>query len=154
MKRILVLKTNADLWLLTKRLYSRLLPAEEYSNIGSYQHFYAFKAVDKSSREGVYKGGVPFPDGSVVKDPNQIDYNSRLDCGAGLNLATLEWCSSYAAPYWDKNRIILKVKFNLDAICIPFISDGKFRVQQCEVIGQVDQRGRLIKKKVEEKKEE
>lgn len=145
MKRILVLKTRKDLRLLMRKLYPTLLSVDEYNEICHYNTLYAFKLVNRFSREGTINGGVAFCDGALVTDPKDLDYNPHNDCSTGLNIATLDWCKAHKG-HWQHERIILKVKFTLDHICIPYRTDGKFRVKGCEVIGQVDKRGYRVNK--------
>jgi hypothetical protein len=52
-------------------------------------------------------------------------------CGAGINLATLDWCINL----WQKDYKILICEFEAkDIVAVPIASDGKFRVKKCKVI--------------------
>ena len=55
------------------------------------------------------------------------------ECGAGINVATLNWCiSNHKQGY----RIFI-VEFTADDIAaIPIATDGKFRIFRCKVVGE------------------
>jgi hypothetical protein len=61
-------------------------------------------------------------------DPNE-------QCGAGIHVATLPW----VMREWRKGYKVLLVEFLADDIaCIPFGTDGKFRLHRCRVVGEKD----------------
>ncbi len=54
-------------------------------------------------------------------------------CGAGINLATLDWCMKE----WTPGRRILIAEFTAkDIASIPTATDGKFRVFRCKIVGE------------------
>ena len=68
----------------------------------------------------------------------ETDVNTDIfeHCGAGLNVATLEWC--VRDTNFDKDAIYLEVEFMpQDIVAIPFNTDGKFRVSKLTVIRKV-----------------
>ena len=55
------------------------------------------------------------------------------DCGCGVNVATLEWVQK------NTRGDVWKVRIPFGAlIIVPYISNGKFRTEQCELIEQID----------------
>jgi hypothetical protein len=93
----------------------------------------AYKLVN-SEMEGPYNGGVVYQKGEIasVEDANTDDVQQ---CGAGINIATLDWCMKE----WREGYHILIVEFMAkDIACIPIATDGKFRVHRCKVVGEKD----------------
>ncbi len=93
----------------------------------------AYKLVNKNL-EGIYQGGLKYEIGASleVRDANT---DPQEQCGAGINLATLPWC----IREWCKDRKILLCEFTAqDIACIPYGTDGKFRVHRCKVVGEKD----------------
>ena len=71
---------------------------------------------------------------SVKKE--DCDTNVSNGCGAGLNVASLEWC--LRDTKFDLTKTYIEVEFNVkDIVCIPFVSNGKFRVKKLKVIRKV-----------------
>lgn len=65
-----------------------------------------------------------------VSDANS---DPTLFCGAGINVATLDWCLSR----WREGFHIMIVEFTAaDIAVIPTATDGKFRLYRCEVVGE------------------
>ena len=91
----------------------------------------AYKIVN-SKNEGIYNGGITYTVGATIeeKDADIDEYNS---CGEGINLATLDWCIKEWKPGY---KILLAEFTKADIACIPVISDGKFRVFRCKIIGE------------------
>lgn len=59
--------------------------------------------------------------------------NPDDDCGAGINVATLDWC----LKEWREGYRVLLVEFEAsDIACIPTASDGKFRLHRCKVVAE------------------
>jgi hypothetical protein len=83
-------------------------------------------------------GGSPMQDNRIiyakgesysVKDGN---VDERIQCAAGLNVATLPWCLGESNKDDD---CIIEVEFLAkDILAIPFGTDGKFRVSKLKVI--------------------
>ena len=93
----------------------------------------AYKLVN-SSLEGPYNGGIKY-----LKDKTQKQSNCNTDeleqCGAGINLATLDWCMRE----WQPTYKILIAEFTAkDIVAIPIATDGKFRVKKCKIVGEKD----------------
>ena len=75
-------------------------------------------------------------------------YNDNIFelCGEGLNIASLEWCLQ--DTNYDLDKTYIEVEFDAkDIVCIPFASDGKFRVKKFKVIRK------LTKKEIKEEYE-
>ena len=93
----------------------------------------AYKLVDEKM-EGHCKGGLKYAKGKIVevKDAN-TDTNEH--CGAGVNLATLDW----VMREWREGYRILVAEFTAkDIASIPTGTDGKFRVFRCKIVGEKD----------------
>ncbi len=93
----------------------------------------AYKLVNEKW-EGLAYGGVPYKIGIRVKI-TEADTDPSHECGAGINVATLDWCMRE----WKKGYRILCVEFRPEDIaCIPTATDGRFRLIQCVPISEVD----------------
>jgi hypothetical protein len=91
----------------------------------------AYKLVDNKN-EGIYQGGLKYIIGETVEG-HDFNNDEEQDCGAGVNLATLDWC----IRLWRPNYKILVCEFDPQSdLCIPISSDGKFRVRKCKVIAE------------------
>jgi len=90
---------------------------------------------------GPFNGGVTYEIGKSYEEPNaNTDATER--CGAGLNVATLDWC----LREWREGYRVLLVEFTAaDIAAIPIATDGKFRVKRLVVVGEKDI-GALVKK--------
>ena len=63
----------------------------------------------------------------------QCDNNETLDCGAGLNVATLQWCLKETIN--NSAAEFIEVQFKVsDIVAVPYSSDGKFRVRELKVL--------------------
>jgi uncharacterized protein YjbI with pentapeptide repeats len=70
--------------------------------------------------------------GSVV-EADKVEVDEFADCGAGINLATLDWC----LREWRIGYRILIAEFeSSDIAAIPIAGDGKFRVTRCKIVGE------------------
>ena len=68
---------------------------------------------------------------------DDADTDDTVECGAGINVATLDWCMAH----WKPGYRILRVTFTAaDIAAIPMATDGKFRLHRCRVGGEVDLR--------------
>ena len=93
----------------------------------------AYKIVNNRF-EGIYRGGIKYKIGKVV-EVGKVNTDDTEQCGAGINLATLDWC----LREWQKYRHILICEFtSKDQLVIPVATDGKFRVKRCKVIREID----------------
>src|SRR3990167_4090239 len=93
----------------------------------------AYKLINKLG-EVPFNGGINYLIGENFVD-SDIDMNENLQCGKGINLATLDWCMKE----WKKDYLILVMEFRVEDIAaIPTATDGKFRVRQCKRVGEKD----------------
>jgi uncharacterized protein YjbI with pentapeptide repeats len=90
----------------------------------------AYKLVNEDM-EGIYNGGLKYEIGKTIK-VKEYNEDEHEHCGAGINLATLDWCLRYRN---DGNKIIICEFTAKDIVAIPIGSDGKFRVKKCKAIG-------------------
>lgn len=71
-----------------------------------------------------------------------VDMDQNENCAAGLHLATLRWCltewGGRIAPGKDrKYKLFLAETVKDDLTCVPFDTDGKFRVRQLRLLKTV-----------------
>ena len=68
--------------------------------------------------------------GSVISE--NVDPDRTNDCSYGINVSTLGWCrhNTKGQPLW-KVRIRL---IDLAHSCVPYNTDGRFRVGRCELM--------------------
>ena len=93
----------------------------------------AYKLVNKLG-EGPFNGGINYLIGENFVD-SDVDTDENLQCGKGINLATLDWCMKE----WKEGYRILVMEFRTEDIAaIPTATDGKFRVRQCKRVGEKD----------------
>ena len=93
----------------------------------------AYKVVNEKN-EGPYKGGIIYNVGKTYS-VKIYDTDENHACGAGINLATLDWC----IREWRVGHRILLVEFTAkDIVSIPIGSDGKFRVKKCKIVKRVN----------------
>ena len=93
----------------------------------------AYKLVN-AQNEGPFNGGLKYIVGTHVAVMNSST-DDMEQCAPGINLATLDWCMRE----WEDGYKILLAEFEAtDIAAIPFATDGKFRVHQCDIVGEVD----------------
>lgn len=93
----------------------------------------AYKLVN-AYFEGPYNGGIKYIEGENVVVDN-ADTDENIQCAAGINLATLDWCMNN----WISGYHILIAEFEAaDIAAIPTGTDGKFRVKKCQIVGKKD----------------
>jgi len=93
----------------------------------------AYKLVN-SMGEGPFNGGLKYEIG-VPLSVKKANRDVSEHCGAGINLATLDWCMRE----WQKGYRILICEFTAsDIAAIPTATDGKFRVTACTPVGEKD----------------
>ncbi len=91
----------------------------------------AYKLIN-SNFEGPFTGGIKYEIEKYYEVLN-ADTDDTADCGAGINLATLDWC----LKNYQKGYHIFLAEFEAkDIACIPIASDGKFRVHRCNIVGE------------------
>jgi len=62
--------------------------------------------------------------------------DERVECGAGLSLATLQWCLNDSL--FENNVSYIECQFTpADIVAIPFATDGKIRVKKLKVLREV-----------------
>ena len=92
----------------------------------------AYKLVDAKGRSPMQSSGkLTYRKGETVETEANADPN--LQCGAGINVASLDWC----LREWRSGWRVLVVEFTAkDIAAIPTGTDGKFRVTRCKVVGE------------------
>ena len=94
----------------------------------------AYKLVDSEYQSPIQSSGkLTYRVGETVEAKANTD--SRVDCGAGVNVATLPWCLSN----WRSGYRILVCEFKRSDIAAIPVGDGKFRVGKCKVVREIDQ---------------
>ena len=62
-----------------------------------------------------------------------FDSDKSSHCGAGLNVATLDWCLIDTNKNLD-GYVYIEVSFNSkDIVAIPYQTDGKFRIKKMKI---------------------
>lgn len=93
----------------------------------------AYKLINKHG-EGPFNGGIKY-DGAIDSFSVELfDKDENSQCGAGINLATLDWCMKE----WREDYRILLMEFFAADLVVPTLTDGKFRVRKCRRVGEVD----------------
>jgi hypothetical protein len=83
---------------------------------------------------GPFNGGLRYEIGKSVSVEN-ADTDVTKHRGAGINVATLDWCMRE----WREGYRILVVEFEAkDIAAIPTATDGKFRLHRCDVVAEKD----------------
>jgi len=94
----------------------------------------AYKLVDSEYRSPIQSSGkLTYRVGDTVKAKADTDPN--VQCGRGVNVATLPWCLSN----WRSGYRILVCEFKRSDIAAIPVGDGKFRVGKCKVVREIDQ---------------
>ena len=94
----------------------------------------AYKLVNADG-VGPFMGGITYRAGESYEVLGADTDESNVQCGPGINLATLDWCMSE----WRESYRILIAEFEAtDIAAIPTGSDGKFRVFHCKIVGEKD----------------
>ena len=83
---------------------------------------------------GPFYGGIVYTVGATVS-VSDADTDPAEHCGAGVNVATLDWC----LKEWQPGYRVLVLEFTAaDIACIPTATDGKFRLYRATVVGEKD----------------
>ena len=91
----------------------------------------AYKLV-REDGQGPYNGGITYEVGESY-EVEDADVDETVSCGAGINVATMDWCLGE----WQPGYKILIVSFTAkDIAAIPLGTDGKFRLHRCKVVGE------------------
>ena len=81
---------------------------------------------------GPFNGGMTYKVGQSYSVEN-ANTDETEQCGAGINLATMDWC----LKAWREGYRILVAEFTAkDIACIPTNTDGKWRVHRCKIVGE------------------
>ena len=96
-------------------------------------HIRLYKLVTEQGTGPTYTS-ITYKIGETYIEPN-ADTNVQIQCAAGLNLATLDWCMKE----WEEGYRILIAEFDAkDIAAIPTATDGKIRVKKCKIVGEKD----------------
>jgi hypothetical protein len=93
----------------------------------------AYKLV-RADGVGPFNGGITYEVGQTYSVAN-ANCDEFTECGAGINLATLDWCMREWRPGY---RILIAEFAAKDIAVIPIATDGKFRVHSCKIVGEKD----------------
>ena len=97
---------------------------------------WAYKLVNAEG-DGPFNGGINYLNHEVDEfKVDKFDADENAQCGAGINLATLDW----VMKEWKPGYRILIMEFFANEpagnLVIPTTTDGKFRVKQCQRVGE------------------
>jgi len=67
----------------------------------------------------------------------EYDFNENNQCGIGGNVATLMWCLKDDLRADEFIEVEFKVK---DIVAIPYLTDGKFRVNRLKVLRKINRK--------------
>ncbi len=114
-----------------------MTPAKQVEALMKKPTAVAFKATNSQGRPLHYPwADIVYEVGVVVMNPKGHDPTRSEPCSYGLNLAVMD----YLRRIYDASFIrLFVVEFDTASknVCIPFYSDGMFRVTQCKVIAEV-----------------
>ena len=91
----------------------------------------AYKLVGANG-EGIFNGGIKYEIGKSYEVKDALT-DTNVPCGAGINLATLDWCLEKLKPGC---RVLVAEFTAKDIAAIPTATDGKFRVYRCKIVGE------------------
>ena len=83
---------------------------------------------------GPFNGGLLYRVGEMYAVDN-ANCDVSESCGAGINLATLDWCLREWRPGY---RVLIAEFTAADIAAIPTATDGKFRVHRCRIVAEKD----------------
>ena len=90
----------------------------------------AYKLVTEKGVEP-FNGGIVYQIGRTYREQGNSD--PYIQCGSGINLATLDWCMDE----WREGYKIFIAEFTAkDILAIPVATEGKFRVSKCKIVGE------------------
>ena len=93
----------------------------------------AYKLVTADG-EGPFNGGITYAVGQKYA-VEYADTDETVACGAGINLATMDWC----LREWRDSYRVMVIEFTAsDIAAIPIGTDGKFRLHRCTVVAEKD----------------
>jgi hypothetical protein len=92
----------------------------------------AYKLVSATGLSPMHYPMLKYVKGKTVSIKD-VDTREDVHCGAGVNLATLDWVMGH----WSPGQRILVAEFTAkDIAAIPHGTDGKFRVHKCKIVGE------------------
>lgn len=108
--------------------------------------FRGYKYTDKDGKSPVQTSGkLTYEVGKEYKAKN-ANTSDNTDCGAGINLASVDWCKSSAQQ--SGNRAFAFEFTAEDIAAVP--NGGKFRVHRCDCVEELDTKTfKPLKKAVE-----
>jgi uncharacterized protein YjbI with pentapeptide repeats len=112
---------------------NKYLTTHLYGMLDQHDPLVAYKLVTADGI-GPFNGGITYCVGSTYEEPS-ADTDEQTACGAGINLASLDWCIRHYQPGY---RILIAEFHKADIAAIPIGSDGKFRVRRCRIVGEKD----------------
>ena len=94
----------------------------------------AYKLVTSEYMSPIQMSGrMTYTVGAVLECPN-ANPDPLVECGAGINVATLPWC----VANWRHGHRIMLVEFTAKDVAAVPLSDGKFRLRRCKVLRELD----------------
>lgn len=113
-----------------------LLKKEDYAKLRKHIGMVrAYKYTDKDAKSPVQSANKIFYEEGKDYEVKDAD-TSDAECGAGINVASAEWCQGYTKDGSD-NRIFA-FEFHTDDIASIPPSDTKLRVSKCKCVDEVD----------------
>ena len=94
---------------------------------------HAYKLVTAAGI-GPFNGGITYQVGQSY-EVAEANTDPLEQCGAGINVATLDWCLRNYSPGY---RVFVVAFTAADIAVIPTATDGKFRLFRCTVISAKD----------------
>lgn len=98
------------------------------------RYYYAYKTVDRNYKNSIHTDDkiITYKIGKSYTEKD-IDCDVDNDCGAGINVAPLQWCL-----YENQGRILMvRIPKKNNEIIVPKKSDGKFRVKKLTVVREI-----------------
>ena len=90
--------------------------------------------LTKADGTGPFYSTISYEIGKTYTE-KEANCDEWVMCGAGISLATLDWC----IKEWKKGYRIFIAEFSAkDIAAIPVGSDGKFRVTKCKIVAEKD----------------
>ena|SRR5688572_4755367 len=101
----------------------------------------AYKVVHSDGGPPYYRGrgGTEhkYTVGAIITEPN-FNSDRHNDCGAGLNVGTLDWClkkyTRSVGSYPPRAALTTVAFLPTDIACVPNQTDGKFRLKRLLVV--------------------
>ncbi len=100
---------------------------------GTIIHAYKYTDMEYAPPYKWHMTSVKYLPGYVYTE-DDYDTDTYLSCGAGLNIATKQWCESDG---WKGCKLLLVALKVEDIVCVPTRTDGKFRCKRFEVLKEI-----------------